>query len=93
MDGDNWYNSVAKAINRHLKVMVGPRWREHVRGGKSVHLATLSTRSNPFTDVLPEHFDEWRSRGGQVRTCVHPTALTFGRYYVQPLVNLLRSLD
>ena len=93
LDGDNWFNELAKQINCHLKILAGRSWSTRVRGEHTIRLAVLACQTDPFKHVFPKHYCEWDSRESEVRACVHPNSDTFCRYFVRPMVDLLRSID
>lgn len=91
VDSRNWHNHLARQVNRQLRNIIGTKWRSYYRDGRSVNMAVLD--SNPLGIMHPRHFTEWETKDSLVRCCVHPNADTFANYYLEPVRNLLSSLE
>ena len=91
VDAWNWHNRLALQLNRQLRNVIGTKWNSFFRGGRTVKMAVLD--SNPLTVLHPKHYCEWETKNSCVRSCVHPNADTFASYYLEPVKNLLGTIE
>ena len=91
VDAWNWHNRLALQLNRQLRNVIGTKWNSFLRGGRTVKMAVLD--SNPLTVLHPKHYCEWETKDSCVRSCVHPNADTFASYYLEPVKNLLGTIE